>query len=420
LDEDSNFKIKFMKNKIILLSFSVLSVLSCKQGDQQPPQGPKVVTTVAIENRNVTGYSTFPASIEGRVNNEVRAKMQGYVTQVLVDEGQYVTKGQPLFRLETNSLNQSANAAQAGVGAARSNVAASEASVKAAQSAVNAAQVEVNKLKPLVEKNIISNVQLQTAQANLARAQAQVAQAVAGKQQASAGVAQAQANFQGVQANIDYSVIRAPISGVVGKINFRTGSLVGPGDAMPISSVSDTSELYAYFSMNEKEYLDFLKNSVGASLPEKLKNIPPVELLLANGDVYKEKGYVKAVTGQIDASTGSIQFRVVFPNPDKLLSNGNSGTIRIPIAYDNVLVIPESATIEQQGLVYVYKVKQDTATSAVIKVIDRVNNMVIIKEGAEKGEVVVAEGVGTLKSGTPVKSEPKKFDDLINAIKPIF
>ena len=409
-----------MKNKIILLSFSVLSVLSCKQGDQQPPQGPKVVTTVAIENRNVTGYSTFPASIEGRVNNEVRAKMQGYVTQVLVDEGQYVTKGQPLFRLETNSLNQSANAAQAGVGAARSNVAASEASVKAAQSAVNAAQVEVNKLKPLVEKNIISNVQLQTAQANLARAQAQVAQAVAGKQQASAGVAQAQANFQGVQANIDYSVIRAPISGVVGKINFRTGSLVGPGDAMPISSVSDTSELYAYFSMNEKEYLDFLKNSIGASLPEKLKNIPPVELLLANGDVYKEKGYVKAVTGQIDASTGSIQFRVVFPNPDKLLSNGNSGTIRIPIAYDNVLVIPESATIEQQGLVYVYKVKQDTATSAVIKVIDRVNNMVIIKEGAEKGEVVVAEGVGTLKSGTPVKSEPKKFDDLINAIKPIF
>lgn len=415
-----NYKIKFMKNKIVLLSFSVLSVLSCKKGDQKPPQGPKVVATVAIENRNVIGYSTFPASIEGRVNNEVRAKMQGYVTQVLVDEGQYVTKGQPLFRLETNSLNQSANAAQAGVGAARSNVAASDANVKAAQSAVSAAQVEVNKLKPLVEKNIISNVQLQTAQANLARAQAQVAQAVAGKQQASAGVAQAQANFQGVQANIDYSVIRAPISGVVGKINFRTGSLVGPGDPMPISSVSDTSELYAYFSMNEKEYLDFLKNSVGASLPEKLKNMPPVELLLANGDVYKEKGYVKAVTGQIDPSTGSIQFRVVFPNPDKLLSNGNSGTIRIPIAYDNVLVIPESATIEQQGLVYVYKVKQDTAKSAVIKVIDRVNNMVIIKEGAEKGEVVVAEGVGTLKTGTPVKSEPKKFDDLINAIKPIF
>ena len=285
---------------------------------------------------------------------------------------------------------------------------------------MSAAQVEVNKLKPLVEKNIISGVQLQTAQANLARAQAQVAQAQAGKQQASAGVAQAQANYQGAQANVDYSVIRAPISGVIGKINFRNGSLVGPGDPMPISTVSDTSELYAYFSMNEKEYLDFLKNAVGATVPEKLKNMPAVELLLANGDVYKEKGYVKAVTGQIDAATGSIQFRVVLPNPDKLLSNGNSGKIRIPVTYDNALVIPESATIEQQGLVYVYKVKQDTAKSAVISVIDRVNNMVVIKEGAEKGDVVVAEGVGTLKSGTPVKPQPKKFDDLINAIKPIF
>lgn len=415
-----NYKIKFMKNKIILLSFSVLSVLSCKKKDERPAQGPKVVSTVVVENRNVVGYSTFPASIEGRVNNDVRAKMSGYITQVLVDEGQYVTKGQPLFRLETNSLSQSANAAKAGVGAAQSSVAASDANVKAAQSAVSAAQVEVNKLKPLVEKNIISSVQLQTAQANLARAQAQVAQAVAAKQQAAAGVAQAQANYQGAQANVDYSVIRAPISGTIGKINFRTGSLVGPGDPMPISTVSDTSELYAYFSMNEKEYLDFLKNSKGATIPEKIKNMPAVELVLANGDVYAEKGYIKAITGQIDAATGSIQFRVSFPNPNKLLSNGNSGTIRIPITYDNALVIPESATIEQQGLVYIYKVEKDTAKSTVISVIDRVNNMVVIKEGAVKGEVVVAEGVGTLKTGTPVKAQPKKFDDLINAIKPIF
>ena len=409
-----------MKNKIILLSFSVLSVLSCKKQDEKPPQGPKVVSTVQVETRNVVGYSTFPAKIEGRVNNDVRAKMQGYITQVLVDEGQFVRKGQPLFRLETNSLNQSANAARAGVGAARSSVAASDANVKAAQSAVNAAQVEVNKLKPLVEKNIISSVQLQTAQANLAKAQAQVSQAIASRQQASAGVAQAQANFQGVQANIDYSVIRAPISGTVGKINFRTGSLVGPGDPMPISTVSDTSELYAYFSMNEKEYLDCLKNAEGATVPEKIKNMPPVELILANGDVYAEKGYIKAITGQIDPSTGSIQFRVSFPNPNKLLSNGNSGTIKIPVAYDNALVLPESATYEQQGLVYIYKVNQDTAKSNVISIIDRVNNMVIIKEGAKKGEVVVAEGVGTIKSGSPVKPQPKKFDDIINAIKPQF
>lgn len=393
---------------------------SCQKKDQNPPQGPKPVSTVIVEARNVVGFTTFPASIEGRVNNAVRAKVQGYITQVLVDEGQYVTKGQPLFRLETNALNESASAAKAGVGAARSNVAASDANVKAAQSAVSAAQVEVNKLRPLVEKNIISDVQLQTAQANLARAQAQLSQAVASKQQASAGVAQAQANFQGVQENINYGVIRAPISGVIGKINFRNGSLVGPADPTPLTTVSDTSELYVYFSMNEKEYLTFLKDAEGATVPEKLRNMPPVQLILANGDVYAEKGYVKAVTGQIDAATGSIQFRASFPNPQKLLSNGNSGRIRIPKSYSQALVLPESATYEQQGLVYVYKVKEDTAKSAVIIVEDRVNNMVVIKEGVHKGEVVVAEGVGTLKSGAPIKPQPKSFDEIVNAIKPLF
>lgn len=409
-----------MKNKILIFALAALSLTACKKKEEKKQDGPKAVSTVKVETRNVVGYTTFPASIQGRVNNDVRAKIQGYITQVLVDEGQYVSKGQPLFRLETNVLSESASAARAGIGAAKSNVSAADANVKAAQAAVNAAQLEVNKLRPLVEKNIISNVQLQTAQANLSRAQAQLSQAVAARQQATAGVAQAQANYQGVQANVNYSVIRAPISGVVGKINMRNGSLVGPSDPTPITTVSDTNELYAYFSMNEKEYLDFLKNSIGATVPEKLKNMPMVELIMANGDVYDEKGRVQAVTGQIDEATGSIQFRVSLPNPQKLLSNGNSGTIRIPKAYDQAMVVPESATYEQQGLVYVYKVKQDTAKNAVINVIDRVNNMVVIKDGVVKGETVVAEGVGTLKSGTAVKPQPKNFDDIVNAIKPVF
>ncbi|MBW8360289.1 MAG: efflux RND transporter periplasmic adaptor subunit [Weeksellaceae bacterium] len=409
-----------MQKRIIIFTLAALAITSCKKKDEKPPQGPKGVATVKVETRNVTGYTEFPASIQGRVNNEVRAKIQGYITQVLVDEGQYVSKGQPLFRLETNTLNQAAIAANAGVGAARSNVSAADANVKAAQSAVNVAQVEVSKLRPLVEKNIISSVQLQTAQANLSRAQAQLQQAIAGRQQASAGVSQAQANYQGVRENINYSVIRSPISGILGKINMRNGSLVGPADPTPISTVSDTSGLYAYFSMNEREYLNFLKNSYGATVPEKLKNMPMVELVLANGDVYAEKGRIEAVTGGIDAATGSIQFRVSLPNPEKLLNNGNSGTIRVPKAYSNALVVPESATYEQQGLVYVYKVEKDTAKTAVIDVIDRVGNMVIIKEGVKKGETVVAQGIGGLKSGAPVKPKPANFDEIVNAIKPIF
>ncbi|WBV60872.1 efflux RND transporter periplasmic adaptor subunit [Chryseobacterium camelliae] len=394
-----------MNSKLVILSVAALSLTACKK--EAPKQdGAKPYPVVNVEAKNIVGYQTFPATIQGRVNNDVRAKIQGYITQVLVDEGQYVTKGQPLFRLETNILSENAAASKAGIGAAESNIAAAQASV-------NAAQVEVNKLKPLVQKNIISNVQLQTAQANLAQAQAQL-------QQANAAKRQAVANYKGVEANIEYSVIRAPISGVIGKLPLKVGSLVGPTDQTPLTTISDTSEIYAYFSMNEKEYFDFLEKSPGASMPEKIKNLPMVELQLANGSLYPEKGKIEAITGQIDPTTGTIQFRVSFSNAQKLLSNGNSGTIRLPKAYDNVLVVPESATYEQQGIVYVYKVEKDTAKNAVVEVIDRIDNMALIKSGVNKDETIIAAGIGGLKPGTAVIKKPVKMDSLVQSIKPKF
>lgn len=394
-----------MTNKLIMLSIAAISLTACKQ--EAPKQdGPKPYPVVSVETKNIVGYQTFPATIQGRINNDVRAKIQGYITQVLVDEGQYVTKGQPLFRLETNILNENAAAAKAGIGAAQSNIAAAQASV-------NAAQVEVNKLKPLVAKNIISNVQLQTAQANLAQAQAQLQQAIAAKQQASA-------NYKGVEANIEYSVIRAPISGVIGKLPLKVGSLVGPTDQTALTTISDTSQIYAYFSMNEKEYFDFLEKSTGASVPEKIKNLPMVELQLANGSLYPEKGRIEAITGQIDPTTGTIQFRVGFSNAQKLLSNGNSGTIRFPQRYDNAIVVPESATYEQQGIVYVYKVEKDTAKNVVVDVVERIDNMALIKSGVNKGDQVIAAGIGGLKPGTAVIPKPIKMDSLVQSIKPKF
>ncbi|GEM50424.1 RND transporter [Empedobacter brevis NBRC 14943 = ATCC 43319] len=399
-----------------------MALSSCGKKDNaaQQAQGPTPYPVVDVPTKVVTSYDEYPTNIEGIVNNEVRAKIQGYITEVYVDEGQYVQAGQPLFKLETNVLTQNADALRSGVGAAQASVKAAQANVSAAQAAVNAAQVEVNKLTPLVQKNIISNVQLETAKANLAQAQAGHNQAVAALAQAKSGVTQAQANYKGAQANVDYSVVRAPVSGVVGSINSRQGTLVGPTDQTAITVVSNTAKVYAYFSMNEKEYLNFISKSEGATLKDKLNKIPPVELVLANGDIYPEKGKIQTVTGQINPTTGTIDFRVTFNNAAKLLANGNSGRIRVPKTYVDALVVPAAATFEQQGMTYVYKVKNDSAIATPITVVDNTGNIVVVKEGVKKGDKVVAQGVGKLRDKTPIKPTPSNFDQIVESTKPVF
>lgn len=398
-----NFMNLIKSASYILLGASLLQACGNKQ--ETKPQA-KPLPVVKVETRNVTGYQFYPTTIEGINNNDVRAKISGYIKDVYVDEGQQVRQGQILFRLETNAIAQTANAAKSGISAAR-------ASMDAAQASVDAAKIEVDKLRPLVEKNIISNVQLETAKANLLRAQSQVSQA-------RASYHQAQANYQSAEANVDYSVIRAPISGVLGKINWRKGALVGPSDMTPITTVSDTRELYAYFSMNEAEYLDFLKDVPGSDIKQKLSNLPNVELEMANGRMYPEKGKVKTVTGQVDPTTGTIQFRVSFPNHMGLLTNGNTGRIKIPKPYYNVLVVPESGLFEQQGNVFVYKVQKDTAVSVMVQLAGREENLGIITQGVALGDTVVAQGVGTLKTGTPLKPQMTAIDSLTKNIKPVF
>jgi membrane fusion protein (multidrug efflux system) len=396
-----------MKNNIFLLSVISMALWSCKKEMPKQNDGPKPFEVVNAEVKNLTGYSTYPATIQGIVNNDVRAKIQGYITQVLVDEGQFVSKGQPLFKLETNVLSETEDAAKSGIAAALANI-------SAAQAAVNAAQVEVDKLKPLVQKNIISTVQLQTAQANVAKAQAQLMQTKAAHQQSVA-------SYKSAKANVDYSIIRAPISGVIGKLPLKVGSLVGPSDPTALTTISNTSSVYAYFSMNEKEYLNFLEKAKGATVPEKIKNLPMVDLELANGSIYGDKGRIETVSGQIDPSTGTIQFRAGFANAQKLLSNGNSGVIRFPIHYDGAVVIPESATYEQQGIVYAYKVGADNnVKNEIIQVKDRVNNMVIVTSGIVKGDKIVATGIGSLKPDTQIIPKPIHFDSLVQSIKPVF
>ena len=368
------------------------ATIGCSKKEEAPQTVAPALDVVAATTKDVVGYTLFPATIQGKINNDVRAKIQGYIQEVYVHEGQVVSKGQPLFKLEANNLTETASAAKSGIAVAQANV--------------NVAQVEVDKLIPLVQKNIISNVQLETAKANLASAKSMLAQA--------------KANFGSANANVDYSVVRAPISGIVGQLPLKKGSLVGPADQMVLTTIADISSVYAYFSMNEKEYFQFLNEAPGASLGEKIKNLPQVELELADGSIYSEKGKIETVSGQIDAATGTVQFRVAFTNPNKLLSNGNSGTIRLPKKYTNVLVVPEVASYEQQGKINVYKVVKDTVVSTVVDVTARVDNMIIVKQGIKEGDVIVVSGVGSLKNKMAIKPKTANFDTIVNAVKPVF
>lgn len=359
---------------------SLLLLISCGNPENESaPQQALPYPVVEIPVTTLTGYTSYPASIEGRVNSGVRAKIPGYITDVLVDEGQKVSKGQPLFKLETASLTQDAEAAQANVEAAR---------------------VEVNRLKPLVEKNIISEVQLETALARLS---------------------QAEASYNSLAANIEYATIRSPLDGYVGSIPFREGALVSPSDPQPLTVVTDINEVHAYFSMNERDYLNFLQNTEGNGLQEKIKNFPPVELQMANGQLYDFFGEIETVSGQVNRSSGTVSFRASFPNPARLLTNGNSGTIRIPKLWENVAVVPETSTFERQGLVYVYKVQGDTmAVSSIIEVADRIDNLLVIQSGIEAGEQIVARGAGTLSNYTPIEPQAVAFDSLANSIELVF
>ncbi len=367
---------------LVSLTMIATTLISCgndkaAQPQQQQQALPFPVTTVP--QKNVTTYQTFPTSIEGIITSEVRAKVSGYIQKVLVDEGETVKKGQALFKLETQSLSQDADAAKA---------------------SVNVAEVEVEKLKPLVEKGIISNVQLETAKAQLA---------------------QAKSNYNSINANISYATVKSPVDGVVGAINFREGSLVSATSQRALTTVSDIKQIYAFFSMNETKYLDFLQNTPGNTLKEKVANFPKVHLTLANGFQYKKEGTIQTVTGQIDATTGTVSFRAIFDNPSGLITNGNSGTISIPTVYENAVVIPQSATFEQQGQTFVYVVNGENKTVATpVNVKDKNSHLYVVASGVKQGDKIVTSGTGKLRNNTVIQPQEVVFDSVSKPIKPLF
>lgn len=377
--------------RILIIILSVFLFLSCgKSGEQgrnpAMQQQARPFPTVKVERKNVESYTSYPTRIVGQTNSMIRPKIVAYVQKVLVEEGTKVRRGQPLFQLETKVLTENAIAAKA--------------QVEATASGVEIAKVEVEKLTPLVEKSIISEVQLQTAKTNLMMAKARLGQA--------------KATYQGVVENINFSIVRSPVDGIIGKINFREGSLVSPQDPTPMTTVSDARVVYAYITFNEKEYLNFFHSRIGKTLADKITNMPPIALELADGSIYAEKGTMRASTGQLDPATGTIQFRIDFKNDSGLLSNGSTGKIRIPLEYKNALVVPETAVVVRQGVSYIYKVVDNVAKSTIVVPLDRVANLFLVKEGVQEGEELVGDGILNLRDGMPIVPQVRELATYTN------
>jgi len=371
--------------KIIYFSLFISAAVftSCSDSKKEQPaqqaQGPQPFPVIDVPTRTVTGYNSYPTSIEGVVNSEVRAKVSGYVTNVLVDAGEKVKKGQLLFKLETESLSGDAEAAKANV---------------------NAARVEVEKLKPLVEKDIISEVQLETAKAQLS---------------------QAEANYNSIAASIGYANIKSPVDGYVGDINFRNGALVSPGDPTPLTTVSQTDEVYAFFSMNEKDFLSFMNSTEANTMEEKIKNLPEINLVLANGNEYEKKGTIETISGEINQQTGTVTFRAKFDNRQGLLRNGSSGTVKIPNVYEDALIVPTLSTFEQQGKTFVYKVKADSSlVASSLNIIAEIDKVYVVDEGVEKGTTILAKGASKVKPGAKIQPQPIALDSIVNSFNTVF
>jgi len=366
---------------LAIIGIATLLFTSCnKATDTQRPKQEQVMSfpVVKVIKKSVTVYQKFPVTIEGEINSEIRPKVSGYIKNVYVEEGQTVKQGQLLFKLETQSLNQEANAAKANI---------------------NAAQVEVDKLKPLVEKNIISPVQLETAKSKLA---------------------QAQSNYNSIAANIGYANIKSPVNGIVGSINYRKGALVSAQNQLPITRVSSIKDVYAYFSLNEKDFLTFIADKKGKNMEEKIKNLPKVTLILANGQEYNKKGVIKTISGEIDQQTGTVSFRALFDNTEGLLRNGSSGTIKVPETYENATIVPILSTFEQQGKTFVYKVESDSLVSVAIDIMASKENIYIVNNDALNETVILAKGANKVKAGTKIKPILTPLDSIINSFKPVF
>jgi len=342
---------------VILISAFMLA--GCIGKKEQKDQAGTAKYKVDIVSRaDAAVYTLFPVQIQSESKIDIYPRATGYIQKIYVQEGDNVKKGSPILKIDDADYLQTVNSTKA---------------------ALDNAQLEVTKLKPLVEKGIISPLQLETAQSN-AKA--------------------AQAAFDNATINWGYTVIKSPVSGVIGRISLREGSLITAGIAMPITSIASSGDVFAYFSFDEKFLLQFSDSTAGGTLKQKVAKLPLVELALANGQIYEHKGRVEIGSSLIDPSTGSLQMKGVFPNPDAKLHSGSTGTIRIPTFYKNSIIIPQKATYDIQNKKMIFTVDSANVVHATnIVILNNTSDKFIVASGLNEGDRIVLDGVGKVKDG---------------------
>jgi len=358
-----------------LIFLTVFFISSCKheKSGGLAAEMPREYAVTTVSPVTVTIHKDFPATIEGQQVIEFRPMISGYLQEIFVNEGDHVKRGQLLFKIRNPMYEQQVRTARA--------------SINRAEADVNTAYMEIEKIRPLVDKQIVSDYRLKSAELNLGSKKAVLEQA--------------KAELANAEANLAYTSIRSPMDGIIGTFPYKQGALVSSNSQQALTTLSNIDTVFAYFSWNEKQLLDFLSGSPGQSLDEKIKNIPQATLILANSSEYPERGRITMASGMISTETGSATFKAIFPNKEGLIRSGSSATIRIPEVHHGVLVIPQSATYELQNKVFAYKV--DSANKVASVAFEPVPSddglSFLVKKGIKPGDRIVVEGINSLKNG---------------------
>lgn len=370
--------------KVLMFAAASMLLASCGGGGGRPSFGDNEYPVVTVGTSSTTMQSTYPANIKGVQDVEIHPKVQGFITQINVKEGQTVSAGQVLFVLDNATYQAQVRQAQA--------------QVNTATASLNTAKLTYENSQKLFESGVIGDYELQSSKNSY--------------ESAVAGLAAAQASLASAKEMLSFCYVKSPAAGVVGSLPLKVGTLVSASNTL--TTVSNISSMEVYFSMTEKDMLAMGKNAGG--LTGAIDAMPAVKLKLADGTEYGQEGRVTKMSGVIDAATGSVQIIAVFPNPEKVLKSGGSGAIIIPKSNTDAIIIPQGCVSEVQDKKFVYILDKDNKVKYTEIKVDPQNdgNNYIVTEGLKTGDKYVTNGITKLSDGMEiVPITPEKYQQKI-------